>query len=605
MVPPLRRGDGQGGSHFNAIPQEHMDTVTLSNVSKSFTIRHEQSRTLQETVLGFLLQRREAPEEFWALREVSFRAARGQTLGIVGQNGSGKSTILKLIAGTLRPTSGTVQTNGRVFALLELGAGFHPDLTGRENIFLNGSFLGLSRREMALHYDSILRFAELETFIDTPLKHYSSGMQMRLGFAIAAHVDPDVVVIDEVLAVGDASFRQKCFATLSDFKREGKTIIFVSHDAVAVRRFCDEALWIEAGRVREIGDPERVTRDYLAEAQAGRRRNSGASTDRDHTVTEADAAPPVSLRLVEMIDPSGKPTTHFFPGVPVTVRLSYRARVDCEDVTFAVGLHRPDGSALHTVTTRAQGGLTVPAGEGEVLCNLGVLPLGPGEYAVSAGAWLGADWRGAGERRFRVARFALEPRHAPGTTLLALAPRWLRLPDAPAAGRARGDSRLRGNDEGQELGADGERDGGAADDIPVCWQPPPARVVMGEGEELFLGHGWYPTEDWPPPVRWMGLSASLFLTQDDLARSVGIAIVRPHHGPRPATGRVLVDDRVAGTFMLASPGLERFSYPVPAVPAPRPVEVKIEVDEPLVPADLGLSDDTRALGVAVQEVWFE
>ena len=128
---------------------------------------------------------------------------------------------------------------------------------------------------------------------------------------------------------------------------------------------------------------------------------------------------------------------------------------------------------------------------------------------------------------------------------------------------------------------------------------------MGEGEELFLGHGWYPTEDWPPPVRWMGLSASLFLTQDDLAQSVGIAIVRPHHGPRPATGRVLVDDRVAGTFMLASPGLERFSYPVPAVPARRAVEVKIEVDEPLVPADLGLSDDTRALGVAVQEVWFE
>ena len=603
-----------------------MDTVTLSNVSKSFTIRHEQSRTLQETVLGFLLQRREAPEEFWALREVSFRAARGQTLGIIGQNGSGKSTILKLIAGTLRPTSGTVRTNGRVFALLELGAGFHPDLTGRENIFLNGSFLGLSRREMALHYDSILRFAELETFIDTPLKHYSSGMQMRLGFAIAAHVDPDIVVIDEVLAVGDASFRQKCFATLSDFKREGKTIIFVSHDAVAVRRFCDEALWIEAGRVREIGDPERVTRAYLAEAQAGRR-NGGASTDRGSASTEDDAASPISLRLVETIDPSGKPTTHFFPGVPVTVRLSYEARVDCEDVTFAVGLHRPDGSALHTVTTRTQslplartgGGLTVPAGEGEVLCNLGVLPLGPGEYAVSGGVWLGTDWRGAGERRFRATRFALEPRHAPGTTLLALAPRWLRLPDAPAAGHSRpvpstgGDSRAGGNDEGGAINADegrdegveGGRDGGAADDIPVCWQPPPTRVVMGEGEEPFLGHGWYPTEDWPPPVRWMGTSASLFLTQDDLVQSVGIAIVRPHHGPRPATGRVLVDDRVVGTFMLASPGLERFSYPVPAVAAPRPVEVKIEVDEPLVPADLDLGDDTRALGVAVQEVWFE
>ena len=357
--------------------------------------------------------------------------------------------------------------------------------------------------------------------------------------------------------------------------------------------------------MREIGDPEGVTRAYLAEAQAGRRQNGGASTDRDDIATEADAAPPISLRGVETVNPAAQPTTHFFPGVPVTVRLSYQARVDCENVTFAVGLHRPDGSALHTVTTRAQGGLTVPAGEDEVLCNLGVLPLGPGEYAVSGGVWLGADWRGAGERRFRAARFALEPRHAPGTTLLALAPQWRQLPDAPEAGHTPGDSRFRGNDEGRDGGADGGREGDLTDDIPVCWQRPPVRVAMGEGEELFLGHGWYPTEDWPPPVRWMGLSASVFLTQDDLARSVGIAIVRPHHGPRPATGRVLVDDRVAGTFMLASPGLERFSYPVPAVPAPRPVEVKIEVDEPLVPADLGLGDDTRALGVAVQEVWFE
>ncbi|MAG36985.1 MAG: hypothetical protein CL878_12185, partial [Dehalococcoidia bacterium] len=373
-----------------------MDTISLANVSKSFTIRHEQSRTLQETVLSFLLQRRDIPEEFWALREVSFGAAQGQTLGIVGQNGSGKSTILKLIAGTLRPTSGTVHTHGRVFALLELGAGFHPELTGRENIFLNGSFMGLSRLEMAQHYESILRFAELETFIDTPLKHYSSGMQMRLGFAVAAHVDPDILVIDEVLAVGDASFRQKCFATLSDFKRLGKTIIFVSHDAVAVRRFCDEVVWLKAGRVREIGDPEEVTRAYLAEAHAGQTRNDVADTAPGGTAAMADAAvaPPISLRLVETIDPSGRPATHFDPGMAVTVRLSYQAQRACEDVTFAAGLHRADGSALHTVTTRSRGGLAVPAGEGEVLCNLGVLPLGPGEYAVSAGVWLGIDWRG-------------------------------------------------------------------------------------------------------------------------------------------------------------------------------------------------------------------
>jgi len=496
--------------------------------------------------------------------------------------------MLKLIAGTIRPTSGTVEVHGRVFALLELGAGFHPDLTGQENIFLNGSFIGLSQLEMTRHFNSIVGFSELEKFIDTPLRHYSSGMQMRLGFAIAAHVNPDILIIDEVLAVGDASFRQKCFATLADFKRQGKTIIFVSHDAVAVRRFCDEVLWLEAGRVRETGDPEIVTRAYLTASQENRNTvdQSGTVQKGDGLAGEVNAVPPISLNSVQCLDPSGTPKVHFDPGQPVSVCLSYEARTACDDVTFAVGLHRPDGTTLHTTTTRQGGGFRVPAGAGEVLCDLGVLPLGPGEYMISAGVWLGMDWRGAGERRFGAVRFSLEPRHAPGTTLLELSPQWIRLPETTDL--VAGSSHRRGT--------------GCQ---PVCWLPPPSHLVMGKDDEMFLGQGWYPTEDWPPAVRWMGLSASVFLTQDDLAQSVGITVVRPHHGPRPATGRVLVDNRIVGTFMLASPGLENFTYSIAAVPRPCPVEVRIEVDEPLIPADLGLSDDTRHLGIAVSEVWFE
>ena len=221
-----------------------MPAVRFERVSKRFTLHHERARTFQEAALGLLRLRRQPgrSEEFWALRDVSFSLERGRTLGVIGRNGSGKSTLLKLLAGTMRPTAGSIEASGRIFGLLELAAGFHPDLSGRENVFLNGSFLGLSRAEMATRLDGIVAFAELAQFIDTPVKHYSSGMYMRLGFAIAISVDPDILVIDEVLAVGDAAFRQKCFVALADLKARGKTILFVTHDASAVRRFCDEAL---------------------------------------------------------------------------------------------------------------------------------------------------------------------------------------------------------------------------------------------------------------------------------------------------------------------------------------------------------------------------
>ena len=212
-----------------------MTAVRFEGVSKRFTLHHERARTFQEAALNLLTFRRGAgaEETFWALRDVSFALERGRTLGVIGRNGSGKSTLLKLLSRTMLPTTGTVTSEGRVFGLLELAAGFHPDLSGRENVFLNGTFLGLSRDEMAARLDEIVRFAELERFIDTPVKHYSSGMYMRLGFAIAVSVDPDVLVIDEVLAVGDASFRQKCFAALAEMKGRGKTILFVTHDASA------------------------------------------------------------------------------------------------------------------------------------------------------------------------------------------------------------------------------------------------------------------------------------------------------------------------------------------------------------------------------------
>src|SRR5687768_13610059 len=300
-----------------------MTAVRFQGVSKRFTLRHERARTFQEAAINVFRGSGSREETFWALRDVSFTLQRGRTLGVVGRNGSGKSTLLKLLSRTMRPTSGQIDVEGRVFGLLELAAGFHPDLSGRENVFLNGTFLGLSRAEMSSRLDEIVRFAELERFIDTPVKHYSSGMYMRLGFSIAVSVDPDVLVIDEVLAVGDAAFRQKCFGALAEMKGRGKTILFVTHDASAVRRFCDEALWLDAGRVRAHGEASTVLKEYLAET---------TSTHGEAAVFGARARDPlaepggaVSIEAVETLDSLSRPERYFRPGDELRVRVHYRA----------------------------------------------------------------------------------------------------------------------------------------------------------------------------------------------------------------------------------------------------------------------------------------
>lgn len=237
--------------------------VTLDRVSKRFVLHHQKSRSFQEALVNLVHRHNGTKEEFWALRDVSFTVGRGESWGIIGQNGSGKSTILKLITRILEPTSGQISVNGKVSALIELGAGFHPDLTGRENIYLNGSILGISRKDMNRRFDDIVAFSELERFIDTPVRHYSSGMYARLGFSVAVSVEPDILIIDEVLAVGDESFQRKCFDRIEHFQRLGKTIIFVSHSMDVVRSLCDKALYLAQGEVQAQGAIQQVVDRYL------------------------------------------------------------------------------------------------------------------------------------------------------------------------------------------------------------------------------------------------------------------------------------------------------------------------------------------------------
>jgi len=237
--------------------------VSFKGVSKRFTLHHERPRTLQELAIGLLGGDKGRTEELWALKDVDFEVEQGETLGIIGPNGAGKSTILKLVAGIMRPTSGEIVVTGKVSPLLELGAGFHHDLTGRENIYLNAALLGVRERETKAKFQEIVEFAELERFIDVPLKHYSSGMYVRLGFAVAVNVDPGILLIDEVLAVGDEAFQRKCLAKTEEFQREGRTMIFVSHSLAAVKKLCNRALWLDKGCMRSIGAAEKVVDEYL------------------------------------------------------------------------------------------------------------------------------------------------------------------------------------------------------------------------------------------------------------------------------------------------------------------------------------------------------
>jgi ABC-type polysaccharide/polyol phosphate transport system ATPase subunit len=245
--------------------------IELSNVTKVYRrYGGRQFATLKSALLQRSILRDLRPDEtFPALTDVTFTVPKGVTYGVIGRNGSGKSTALKVVAGITKPTTGTVAVAGRISALIELGAGFHPEISGRENVFINGIMLGLTRREIARRFDEIVEFAELREFIDAPVKTYSSGMYMRLGFAVAIHVDPDVLLVDEVLAVGDEGFTHKCLDKFAELRRLGKTILLVTHSLGLVERFCDEALWLDGGRVQADGDPRRVVDAYLAAVEKG------------------------------------------------------------------------------------------------------------------------------------------------------------------------------------------------------------------------------------------------------------------------------------------------------------------------------------------------
>lgn len=370
--------------------------IELHHVARRFTKRTDRSRSLQELFIRFFRKRTVDPDEFWPLRDVSLIVRPGDCVGVIGPNGSGKSTLLKLITGILPPTRGDIIVRGRVSSLLELGAGFHPDLTGRENIYLNGSIYGLDRAAMDRRLDEIIAYAGLGDFIDTPVKHYSSGMFVRLGFAVAIHTDPDLLLVDEVLAVGDAAFQHRCMESIYRLRREGKTLLLVSHDLRTVESLCSRAVWIQDGLIAAEGAPGDVIMAYnryvaaQEEAEAAQRRPPVESTRVG--VGARHGSRSIEITHVELCDADGTPSSSFVTGETLIVRLYYRRHRPVEPPVFGMAIHHENGFHLFGPNTLFAGVDTeLDADEGSIDYVIPRLTLLEGHYAVSVAVHNRAD----------------------------------------------------------------------------------------------------------------------------------------------------------------------------------------------------------------------
>ncbi len=347
--------------------------IEVDAIAKRFRIFREKPTTIKQR----LLTSHARADDFWALRDVSLEVREGSTFGLIGHNGSGKTTLLKCVAGILRPTSGTIRQRGRLAALLELGAGFHPELTGRENVYLNASFLGLSRKETDRAYEDIVSFAELEEFIDNQVKFYSSGMLVRLGFAVAVHVDPDVLLIDEVLAVGDEAFQAKCIQRVRQFQREGRTIVLVTHALDTVREICDRAAMLHHGRLHALGAPDDVVREMryvlLGVTDPGFVPEQGTR--------EAEIAE------VQIVRADGSGEGPVLRHDPLTIQVDVRTNAPVDDLDVDVAVL--DGATNHPVldarTSRAGIDLGHLDGKKRVRFRIDRFPYGTGKYWVTVG----------------------------------------------------------------------------------------------------------------------------------------------------------------------------------------------------------------------------
>jgi ABC-2 type transport system ATP-binding protein len=348
--------------------------VSVENVWKYFRLYHEKNQYLKSTLLR---GRRARYDEFWALKGVDFEIPFGSTFGIIGSNGSGKSTLLKCLAGILSPDKGSVSCNGRMAALLELGAGFHPDLSGRENIYLNGAILGMTRSEIDRKLEEIIDFSGLEKFVDTPVKNYSSGMVVRLGFAVATNVDPEILIIDEVLAVGDESFQHRCHEKIESFRQEGRTIILVSHGLMQVAQLCSTVAWLEKGVIQEIGPSYEVIGKYAGQSH-------DAAPKIEGEIGERWGSHEAEITRAEFVNVDGVPVHVLKTGEPISLQIDYTAHMPIKEPVFGIRITHLHGTNVWGSNTKRMG--FQPAtlnNSGTITLNIPELPILAGTYDLT------------------------------------------------------------------------------------------------------------------------------------------------------------------------------------------------------------------------------
>jgi ABC-2 type transport system ATP-binding protein/lipopolysaccharide transport system ATP-binding protein len=361
----------------------------VSRIYQKYSSRHRFQTFKSALVKGDLFRALRPDELVTALDDVTLSVEKGQTYGVIGENGSGKSTLLKLIAGIVKPTRGEIRTQGKISALIELGAGFHPEITGRENIFINGIMLGLSKKEISAKFDEIVAFAELEEFIEAPVKTYSSGMYMRLGFAIAINVNPEILLIDEVLAVGDAAFVPKCLDRIDDFRRRQKTILFVSHDLSTVGKICDRVVWLKNGRVQMVGEPRRIVDAYLQDVAEKQERSferrqrepAAAHQDQEERRENRWGKREIEITRVVLKNIRGEEKHVFSPEEGLLIEMDVLAREPADDFGFGIGVFNSQGICCYGTNTHLEEYEPLSIrGEGKVVCRIETLSLINGTY---------------------------------------------------------------------------------------------------------------------------------------------------------------------------------------------------------------------------------
>jgi lipopolysaccharide transport system ATP-binding protein len=555
--------------------------VAVHDLWKSFRFyRHPFHRLTHWLTRG----RYGAPTTFEALRGVSFEVAAGSSVGIVGVNGAGKSTLLKIITGTMEPTRGSARLHGRVASILELGTGFHPLFTGRQNIFYNARFLGLTDHEIRERLPEIEAFSELGAFLERPLRTYSSGMQVRLAFSVAASVSPDILVVDEVLAVGDAYFQQKCIRRIREFREQGVTILFVSHDPGAVKTLCDRALLLDGGRLADDDAPVGVLERYNALIARKRAESDYLARDRGGSGTRPRRSGTFDALITEVtaLDESGASARAFVAGGTTTVRVRVFFFRELENPTVGVLIRDRLGNDVYGTNTHYQRVATGrwPAGSTLEVRFRFPLMLGPGEYVVSAAVHsLGVhlfdpyDWVD-GALLFQV---------LPADDRISLGVTYLR-PEIEVAAGPRTD---------------------AATVLGDAFDAPPSELTMDGNARAFLRSGWHEPEGiGAETFRWTEPECALLLSVAGSRLCVEAGVTRPS-GTRSVDVRVVTVDRELATITLDNDatGWQEVAVALPTDLARGPTHLRLVVSDPWRPADTGHGADDRMLGVRIRRIW--